>query len=149
MICFRKTSDKEKLYAYVNEHITDPILLTFLTLWEDRGYWEKFEPTIIEKDGKIIGFVAYTIDEKYKDKLKVYYLHVCDSHRGKGLGKELLELCYQEAKFNNVNFYFVSEENSDGYKLFKDKFEYKKELNEFNTYDYIFDIETKKQTLWG
>jgi GNAT superfamily N-acetyltransferase len=131
-------ADKEELYEYVRNNIQDPILRTFLTLWDERDYWD-YNPIVVY-DEKIVGFIAYSNPAHYKDCLKVYYLHVLDEYRGNGIAKQLLNIVYDASKFLDKYFLFISEENSDGFKLFKAKFDYNMVTNEFGTNDFVFKI---------
>lgn len=149
MYIFKTISKDQRifLYDFVDDNIKDSILKTFNTLWDERDYW-KYEPIACYVDSNIVGFVAYTIDENHPGMLKIYYIYVLDEYRGKGIAKTLLEMCFQIAKVNSVNFLFISEEYSDGYKLFINNYCYTKHFNEFNTYDYKFIISNQNKTLF-
>lgn len=134
--------NKMNLYQYVSEWVEDDILKTFNKLWEDRGYW-KYLPLAYIIDNKIVGFAAYTINEKYSGKLKVYYLHTRSDFRGQKIAKQLLRKMADIAIENNVDMLYITEENTDGSKLFKD-LDYTTKNNEFNTIDYIYDIPKNK-----
>ena len=133
---------KLKLYQYVDYNVEDAILKTFNQLWDERNYW-KYKPLVYILDDNIVGFIAYTINEKYSGKLKVYYLHVKQSSRGLGISKKLLKEVSNIAINNNVDMLYITEENTDGSKLFKN-LDYTTRSNEFGTIDYIFDIPKNK-----
>ena len=133
---------KLKLYQYVDYNVEDAILKTFNQLWDERNYW-KYKPLVYILDDNIVGFIAYTINEKYSGKLKVYYLHVKQSSRGLGISKKLLKEVSNIAINNNVDMLYITEENTDGSKLFKN-LDYTTRSNEFDTTDYIYDIPKNK-----
>ena len=134
--------DKCTLYNYVDYNVEDDILKTFNQLWDKRNYW-KYKPLVYIIDNNIVGFIAYTINEKYPGKLKVYYLHVKQSSRGLGISKKLLKEVSNIAINNNVDMLYITEENTNGSKLFKN-LDYTTRSNEFGTIDYIYDIPKNK-----
>lgn len=134
--------NKTELYRYVDEYVEDDILKTFNKLWDERNYW-KYKPLMYIIDNKIVGFAAYTINEKYPGKLKVYYLHTRSDFRGQKIAKQLLRKMADIAIENNVDMLYITEENTDGSKLFKD-LDYTTKKNEFNTIDYIYNIPKNK-----
>ena len=133
-----ETTNKEELYQYVEEHVEDDILRTFNTLWEERDYW-KFKPLVFKEGNTILGFGAYTINERYPGMLKVYYLHVRSDQRGKKIAKKLLLRMSEIAVKNNVDLMYVTEESTDGSKIFKN-FKFTIKNNEFGTKDYVYVI---------
>ena len=94
-------------------------------------------------NNEIVAFAAYTLNEKYPGKLKVYYLHTRSEFRGQKIAKQLLRKMTSIAIENNVDMLYVTEENTDGSKLFKD-LEPTTKTNEFGTTDYIYDIPKNK-----
>ena len=142
MIVEINENHKQELYKYVDEHVEDKILQTFNQLWDARNYW-KYKPLVYIIKNKIVGFGAYTINEKYPGKLKVYYLHVQAECRGQKISKKILRKMSEIAIKNSVDMLYITEENTDGSVLFKNT-EFTTRINEFNTTDYIYDISKEK-----
>lgn len=134
------------LKQYVVENVEDPILQTFNTLWDERDYW-KYPPCVAMYNGEIVGFCAYTINEKYPGFLKVYYLHVKVEYRRRGITKKFLKYIADIALSNNVGVLYITEENTDGSKLFKDK-KYQTKENEFGTIDKVYEFSKEDLAEW-
>lgn len=134
--------NSNKLKKYVYNHVEDEILKTFNVLWDDRDYW-KYNPLVYKIEDEIVAFTAYTIDEKYPGKLKVYYLHTHKDYRGQKIAKQLLRRLADIATQHNKDMLYITEENTDGSKLFGDM-EFKTKINEFGTIDKIYDIKREK-----
>lgn len=133
---------KLKLYQYVEQYVEDSILKTFNTLWAERNYW-KYKPLVCISNNEIVAFAAYTLNEKYPGKLKVYYLHTRSEFRGQKIAKQLLRKMSDIAIDNDLDMIYITEENTDGSKLFKD-LDFTLKNNEFGTTDYIYDIPKNK-----
>lgn len=56
---------------------------------------------VIEKDGKIVGYIAYEIREKHAKTMWVDQLVISEDCRGKGYGKELMNKIDEIAKEEN------------------------------------------------
>ena len=133
---------KLKLYQYVEKYVEDSILKTFNTLWDERNYW-KYKPLVYISNNEIVAFAAYTLNEKYPSKLKVYYLHTRSDFRGQKIAKQLLRKMSDIAIDNDLDMIYITEENTDGSKLFRD-LDFTVKNNEFGTTDYIYDIPKNK-----
>lgn len=133
---------KLKLYQYVEKYVEDSILKTFNTLWDERNYW-KYKPLVYISNNEIVAFTAYTLNEKYPGKLKVYYLHTRSDFRGQKIAKQLLRKISDIAIDNDLDMIYITEENTDGSKLFRD-LDFTLKNNEFGTTDYIYDIPKNK-----
>ena len=133
---------KLKLYQYVEKYVEDSILKTFNTLWDERNYW-KYKPLVYISNNEIVAFTAYTLNEKYPGKLKVYYLHTRSDFRGQKIAKQLLRKISDIAIDNDLDMIYITEENTDGSKLFRD-LDFTLKHNEFGTTDYIYDIPKNK-----
>lgn len=131
----------DNLKKYVNTFVEDNILKTFNSLWDERDYW-CYKPLVYKIDNEIVAFTAYTIDEKYPGKLKVYYLHTRKEFRGQKIAKQLLRRLADIAHIHNKDMLYITEENTDGSKLFGN-LEFETKLNEFGTVDKIYEINKK------
>lgn len=101
-----------ELKAWINENVKDNLLREILDEWT----WDQDPPDVVVEDEKIIGFCASREDQGY---YKCHYLFIHPDYRGKGYGKELLELSFRKAKKRNLPYLYVSEERFDGWKIFK------------------------------
>ena len=134
------TQDKFKLMEFVYENTSSFIMNTFGYVWENRGWWDKF-PIQVYKTGDIIaGIHAFTVDAKGPGIIKTYYIVTGKPFRGCGIAKKLTMDILGEYKNTDKEYLVNSEESSDGVKFYKKLFNnnYKMEVNEFNTTDYIF-----------
>lgn len=137
---YPKTSDKKmELMEFVYKNTNSFTLNTFGYLWESRGWWDIF-PIQVSRSGTVItGLHAFTIDTKAPNTIKTYYIVTGKAFRKMGIAKALTYDMLNEFKNSGKNYYVNSEESSDGVNFYKKMFkDFKMEINEFGTADYIF-----------
>lgn len=124
---------------FVYDNTDSFVLNTFGYLWESRGWWDKF-PIQVSKTGSVItGLHAFTIDTKAPDTIKTYYIVTSKAFRKMGIAKAVTFDMLYEFKNTGKSYYVNSEEGSDGVGFYKKMFgDFKMEINEFGTADYIF-----------
>jgi len=148
-----KRFTKQHLYDLINKS-ADPLLKTFCTLWEERNYWDKFPPYVfIDENNNLCGLIAYTVNDKYKDAVKIYYLYVDELHRGKNIGKKLCNFIFDKFKSQVSYFIYVTDTTTDGKYLFErfrnDPFsEVYEKQNEFNGTDIVYKISMNRLKLF-
>lgn len=136
----KNTQEKFELMEFVYNNTDSFIMNTFGYVWESRGWWDEF-PIQVYKAGDIIaGMHAFTVDTKGPGIIKTYYIVTSKSFRGSGIAKKLTMDILGEYKNTDKEYLVNSEESSDGVGFYKKLFNnnYKMEVNEFNTADYIF-----------
>jgi GNAT superfamily N-acetyltransferase len=141
----KTTQEKFELMEFVHSNTDSFILNTFGYVWENRGWWDKF-PIQVYKIGDIIaGMHAFTIDTKAPDMIKTYYIVIAKPFRGRGIAKKLTLDVLGEYRNTSKRYFVNSEEKSDGVAFYKKIFNnnYKMEINEFGTADYIFEASVK------
>lgn len=136
----KNTQEKFRLMEFVYENTDSFIMNTFGYVWESRGWWDKFPIQVYKVGDVIAGMHAFTVDTKGPDIIKTYYIVTGRPFRGRGIAKKLTMDILGEYKNTNKEYFVNSEEGSDGVKFYKKLFSnnYKMELNEFDTADYIF-----------
>ena len=137
---YPKTSEERmELMEFVYKNTDSFILNTFGYLWESRGWWDKF-PIQVSKSGSVItGLHAFTVDTKAPNTIKTYYIVTGKAFRKMGIAKALTYDMLNEFKNSGKNYYVNSEEGSGGVNFYKKMFrDFKMEINEFGTADYIF-----------
>lgn len=143
---------KQHLYDLINKS-TDPLLRTFCTLWDERDYWSKFPPYVFVEGNSLCGLIAYTVNDKYKDAVKIYYLYVDEACRGNSIGKKLCNFIFDKFKSQVKYFLYVTDITTDGKFLFErfrdDIFsEVYEKQNEFNGTDIVYKIDMNKPRLF-
>tara|TARA_A100000171_G_scaffold22048_1_gene20485 strand:- start:2034 stop:2507 length:474 start_codon:yes stop_codon:yes gene_type:complete len=133
--------DKLNFIKFVYDNTDSFILNTFGHVWSGRNWWGKFPIEICTDDaGRILGLHAYTVNNKYPDTLKTYFIITSKAARGKGIAKFLIRNAIYKHK-NNIKYYYVnSDVRSIGCSFYKrwlgEKFEIVN--NDFNSQDIIY-----------
>lgn len=130
----------QEMRQWIDTNIQDDLLRQILDEWT----WKEDAPNAVVEGGKILGFCASRVEGEF---YKCCYFFMHPDARGKGYGKELLELSFAEAKKRELPYLYVSEERFDGWKIFKTKgFPYTiKYSDDFKLKDYYFIVETKNR----
>ena len=69
--------DKLRFIKFIYDNTNSFILNTFGHTWSGRDWWSKYPIEACTDDkGKVLGLHAYTVNDKYEDTLKTYYI-VC------------------------------------------------------------------------
>jgi GNAT superfamily N-acetyltransferase len=133
--------DKLRFIRFIYNNTDSFILNTFGHTWSGRNWWEKYPIEVCtDEKGKVLGLHAYTVNGKYKDALKTYYIVTSKDSRGMGIAKLLIKNAVYKHK-DNIKFYYVNSDiKSEGAIFYKkwlgDNFVEKD--NDFNSKDIIF-----------
>lgn len=133
--------DKLRFIKFVYDNTDSFIMNTFGHVWSGRDYWTKFPIEVCTDDaGKVIGLHAYTVNDKYKNTLKTYFIVTDKNSRNMGIAKLLIKNAIYKHK-ENIKYYYVnSDVRSPGFSFFKkwlgENFEIVK--NDFNSQDIIY-----------
>lgn len=128
-----------KLKDWIDKNVTDDLLREILDEWS----WQEDPPDVIVEDERILGFCASREEHGF---YKCCYLFVDSSQRGRGYGRELLELSFIKAKKKGLPYLYVSEERFDGWKIFKShNFPYEIKRSE-GLKDYYFVVDTTNRS---
>lgn len=134
--------DKLRFIKFVYDNTDSFIMNTFGHVWSGRDYWNKFPIEVCTDDaGRVLGLHAYTVNDKYKDTLKTYFIVTDKNSRNMGIAKLLIKNAIYKHK-NSVKYYYVnSDVRSAGFSFFKkwlgEKYEIVK--NDFNSQDIIYE----------
>ena len=107
--------DKLRFIKFIFENTNSFILNTFGHTWSGRDWWSKYPIEVCTDDnGKVLGLHAYTVNDKYKDSLKTYYIVTSKDSRGQGIAKLLIKNAIYKNK-DKISFYYVnSDTKSEG-----------------------------------
>lgn len=62
----------------------------------------------IEDQGVAIGFLAYELNCKNSNQLKIHKIYVLDAYQGKGVGRQLIDFAVETAKKNQQKGVFLN-----------------------------------------
>ena len=100
--------DKLRFIKFIFENTNSFILNTFGHTWSGRDWWSKYPIEVCTDDnGKVLGLHAYTVNDKYKDSLKTYYIVTSKDSRGQGIAKLLIKNAIYKNK-DKISFYYVN-----------------------------------------
>lgn len=127
------------LRRWIDENVQDNLLREILDEWT----WEKDPPNVVVENQEILGFCASRETDGF---YKCCYLFLVPEARGKGYGKKLLELSFDEAKKRGLPYLYVSEERFDGWKIFQKKgFPFYTKDLPWGAKDYYFEVDAKNR----
>ena len=133
--------DKLRFIKFIYDNTNSFILNTFGHTWSGRDWWNKYPIEVcVDSSGKVLGMHAYTVNDKYKDTLKTYYIVTSKYNRGLGIAKLLIKNAIFKHK-DSIKFYYVNSDiKSEGAIFFKKWLgnNYIEESNDFNSKDIIF-----------
>tara|TARA_E500000318_G_scaffold106859_1_gene115337 strand:- start:481 stop:954 length:474 start_codon:yes stop_codon:yes gene_type:complete len=133
--------DKLRFIKFVYNNTDSFIMNTFGHTWSGRNWWEKYPIELCVGDnGKVLGLHAYTVNDKFEDTLKTYYIVTAKDTRGQGIAKLLIKNAIFKYK-DNIKFYYVNSDiKSDGAIFYKKWLgnNFIEEDNDFNSKDIIF-----------
>ncbi len=92
MVRKAKVSDAQEIYRLINDYAKEGIVLpkSLNSIYENiRDFW------VYESEGEVLGCVALHV--VWADLAEIRSLAVSRSHKGLGIGKELIEACLLEA----------------------------------------------------
>ena len=112
--------DKLRFIKFVYNNTDSFIMNTFGHTWSGRNWWEKYPIEVcVGEKGKVLGMHAYTVNDKFKDTLKTYYIVTSKDTRGQGIAKLLIKNAIYKHK-DSIEFYYVNTDvRSDGLFFFK------------------------------
>lgn len=133
--------DKLRFIKFVYDNTNSFILNTFGHTWSGRDWWSKYPIEACTDDkGKVLGLHAYTVNDKYKDTLKTYYIVTSKDSRGQGIAKLLIKNAIFKHK-DNIKFYYVNSDIKSEGAIFYKKWlgnNFTEEDNDFKSKDIIF-----------
>ena len=133
--------DKLRFIKFVYDNTNSFILNTFGHTWSGRDWWSKYPIEACTDDkGKVLGLHAYTVNDKYKDTLKTYYIVTSKDNRGQGIAKLLIKNAIFKHK-DNIKFYYVNSDIKSEGAIFYKKWlgnNFTEEDNDFKSKDIIF-----------
>ena len=133
--------DKLRFIKFIYDNTNSFILNTFGHTWSGRDWWNKHPIEVCtDSNGKLLGMHAYTVNDKYKDTLKTYYIVTSKDSRGLGIAKLLIKNAIFKHK-DNINFYYVNSDIKSEGAIFYKKWlgnNFTEEDNDFNSKDIIF-----------
>lgn len=133
--------DKLRFIKFVYDNTDSFIMNTFGHVWSGRDYWNKFPIEVCtDEAGKVLGLHAYTVNDKYEDTLKTYFIVTDKKSRNMGIAKLLIKNAIFKHK-DNVKYYYVnSDVRSPGFSFFKKWLGENYEIveNDFNSQDIIY-----------
>ena len=133
--------DKLRFIKFVYDNTNSFILNTFGHTWSGRDWWSKYPIEACTDDkGKVLGLHAYTVNDKYKDTLKTYYIVTSKDSRGQGIAKLLIKNAIFKHK-DNIKFYYVNSDIKSEGAIFYKKWlgdNFIEEDNDFKSKDIIF-----------
>ena len=112
--------DKLRFIKFIFENTNSFILNTFGHTWSGRD--------------------AYTVNDKYEDSLKTYYIVTSKDSRGQGIAKLLIKNAIYKNK-DKISFYYVNSDTKSEGAIFYKKWlgkNFTLEDNDFNSQDIIF-----------
>lgn len=133
--------DKLRFIKFVHDNTDSFIMNTFGHVWSGRDYWNKFPIEVAtDESGKVLGLHAYTVNDKYPNTMKTYYIVTNTNYRNKGIAKILIKNAVYRYRDNITHYYVNSDVKSAGYSFFKkwlgDNYEIVN--NDFNSQDIIY-----------
>ena len=133
--------DKLRFIKFVYDNTNSFILNTFGHTWSGRDWWSKHPIEACTDDkGKVLGLHAYTVNDKYEDTLKTYYIVTSKDSRGQGIAKLLIKNAIFKHK-DNIKFYYVNSDIKSEGAIFYKKWlgdNFIEEDNDFKSKDIIF-----------
>jgi len=133
--------DKLRFIKFIFDNTNSFILNTFGHTWSGRDWWSKYPIEVCTDDnGKVLGLHAYTVNDKYKDSLKTYYIVTSKDSRGQGIAKLLIKNAIYKNK-DKISFYYVNSDTKSEGAIFYKKWlgkNFTLEDNDFNSQDIIF-----------
>ena len=133
--------DKLRFIKFIYDNTNSFILNTFGHTWSGRDWWSKYPIEVcVDDKGKVLGLHAYTVNDKFKDTLKTYYIVTSKDSRGKGIAKILIKNAIYKNK-DKINFYYVNSDTKSEGAIFYKKWlgeNFTLENNDFNSQDIIF-----------
>ena len=133
--------DKLRFIKFVYDNTNSFILNTFGHTWSGRDWWSKYPIEACTDDkGKVLGLHAYTVNDKYEDTLKTYYIVTSKDSRGQGIAKLLIKNAIFKHK-DNIKFYYVNSDIKSEGAIFYKKWlgeNFIEEDNDFKSKDIIF-----------
>ena len=133
--------DKLRFIKFVYDNTNSFILNTFGHTWSGRDWWSKYHIEACTDDkGKVLGLHAYTVNDKYEDTLKTYYIVTSKDSRGQGIAKLLIKNAIFKHK-DNIKFYYVNSDIKSEGAIFYKKWlgdNFIEEDNDFKSKDIIF-----------
>tara|TARA_A100000172_G_scaffold34932_1_gene21180 strand:- start:300 stop:776 length:477 start_codon:yes stop_codon:yes gene_type:complete len=133
--------DKLRFIKFIYDNTNSFILNTFGHTWSGRDWWSKYPIEVcVDDEGKVLGLHAYTVNDKFEDTLKTYYIVTSKGSRGKGIAKILIKNAIYKNK-DKINFYYVNSDTKSEGAIFYKKWlgeNFTLEDNDFNSQDIIF-----------